>query len=175
MKKYFGLLLLMSTSLFAQIKESTKKTAKTDGSTFLLTIEKAAEKKEIRNTHFETWGSSLIPSGKTAILNFGGSNKKNEASVSCMITLPIAKAGTYKIDPEAEVAEGETPPNVQLMTTLYPKIPQFVVKNGIIIIESISSTSVKGTFTITFTGGLNTDGILDENEYIAKANFSIIK
>jgi len=78
-----------------------------------------------------------------------------------MITLPIAKAGNYKIDPEAEVSEDKTSPNVQLMTTLYPKIPQFIAKNGTIIIESISATTVKGTFMIAFTGGVNPDGVLD--------------
>jgi len=46
MRKYLGLLLLVSTSLFAQTKESTKKSAKTDDCSFLLTIEKAGKKKK---------------------------------------------------------------------------------------------------------------------------------
>lgn len=161
-------------------KSMTGKTAGPEASIISITIEYGGVKKEIKNTQFETWGGTTVPNGtgKAIILNYGASNsKQNNESFNWMFTIPKAEKGIYSFSSDTEMPPGETPASLQFSTTLFPAIPMFLIKKGSITIEDCPMPGgfVKGTFSVTATGGVTVEGQLDETVYTISGSFSILR
>ena len=191
MKKIL-LLLLLHCALFAvaqknAIKKNTppatrppvvKKLSGPELSVIAITILHNGEETELNNKQFETWGGTTIPNGtgSALLLNYGASNsKKNDASFSWMFTIPKAEKGTYTIG--ERLADGGPAPSLQFSTTLFPKVPMFMCKSGSISITGcpMAGGFVTGTFSVVLTGGVTSDGTLDESEYTVTGSFSILR
>lgn len=189
-KSFWFLLLLFPIGLLAQ-KPGVKKTppkppAKTQPpkklsgpelSIIAMTIEHNGEKIELNNKQFETWGGTTIPNGtgKSIILNYGASNsKKNNESFSWMFTIPDAAKGTYTVGDKSDDVAVTT---LMFNTTAFPKIQVFLCKSGSITIEDcpLAGGFVKGSFSVVLTGGVTSDGQLDESEYTLSGSFSILR
>jgi hypothetical protein len=183
MKQFIFLALVcMPFALPAQntgIKKSVavKKINGPEASIISMTIEHNGQKTEINNKQFETWGGTSISAGagKAIILNYGASNsKKNNDSFSWMFTIPKAEKGIYTVGDRA----GEGPvTSLTFSTSAFPNIPMFMCKSGSIEIASCPSAGgfVTGTFSVVLTGGVTSDGQLDESEYQLSGSFSILR
>jgi len=175
-------LLICPLALLAQ-KSALKKPApkKAEGpelSIISMTIEHNGQQTTINNKQFETWGGTSMPNGmgSALLLNYGASNsKKNNDSFSWMFTIPKAEKGTYNIGEKA----GDNGPATQLqfMSSAFPNIPMFLCKSGSITIEDcpLRGGFIKGNFSVTLSGGVTSDGTLDESVYQLSGNFSILR
>jgi hypothetical protein len=155
-----------------------KKLSGPELSVISITILHNGEKTELNNKQFETWGGTTLPNGtgNAILLSYGASNsKKNDASFSWMFTIPLAEKGTYTIGERP--ADGGPAPSLQFSTTLFPKIPMFICKSGNISITGCPTPGgfVTGSFSAILTGGVTSDGILDEGEYSVSGSFSILR
>lgn len=192
MRKIFGLVLLFSTLVSGAQKNGpakhgspVKKTVPPasanaggpEASIISFTIQHGGDKIGINNKQFETWGGTTLPNGTgpALILNYGASNsKKNEESFNWMFTIPKAEKGTYTVGDR----EGDGPAtSLQFMTSAFPNIPMFLCKSGTITIEAcpLPGGFVKGTFNVVLTGGVTSDGQLDESLYTVSGSFSILR
>lgn len=148
-----------------------------EASVITISAEHNGEKTEIRNTQFETWGGTAVPNGTgtSLILNYGASNsRKNNESFSWMFTIPKAEKGVYTVNERQGNGPGTS---LQFMTSAFPSIPLFICKSGSITIEDcpLPGGFVKGTFNVVLTGGVTTDGQLDESLYTVSGSFSILR
>lgn len=166
-----SLLIFCSTICIAQKRSGP------EASIISITIEHKGQKKEINNKQFETWGGTTIPggAGSAIILNYGASNaKKNEDSFNWMFTIPKAEKGNYVIG----ARDGNGPvTSLQFTTSAFPNIPMFMCKSGSVTIEDCPAPGgfVKGNFDVILTGGVTSDGSLDESEYRVTGTFSIFR